>query len=54
VFIPWFDEYKLVNMIMNEYFDPFSFQMDYKVFSAKIYKGRTRGRQAEPAPMIVP
>lgn len=47
VFIPFFDEYKLVNMIMNEYFDPFSFQMDYKMFSVKIYKGKTKQRQAE-------
>lgn len=52
VFIPWFDEYKLVNMIMNEYFDPFSFQMDYKMFSVKIYKGKTKGKQAEPAKVI--
>ncbi len=52
VFIPWFDEYKLVNMIMNEYFDPFSFQMDYKMFSVKIYKGKTKGRQAEPGKII--
>ncbi|MCX8027843.1 MAG: molybdopterin-dependent oxidoreductase [Thermodesulfovibrionales bacterium] len=47
VFIPFFDEYKLVNMIMNEYFDPFSFQMDYKMFSVKIYKGKTKQRQVE-------
>ncbi|MFH7326539.1 molybdopterin oxidoreductase family protein [Desulfurivibrio sp. C05AmB] len=53
VFIPWFDEYKLVNMIMNEHFDPLSFQMDYKMFSAKIYKGTIRAqRQAEPGPII--
>lgn len=52
VFIPWFDEYKLVNMIMNEHFDPFSFQMDYKMFSVKIYKGKTKGRQAEPGKVI--
>ncbi|MCX8031045.1 MAG: molybdopterin oxidoreductase family protein [Thermodesulfovibrionales bacterium] len=52
VFIPWFDEYKLVNMIMNEYFDPFSFQMDYKMFSVKIYKGKTKTKQAEPFKII--
>jgi nitrate reductase NapA len=52
VFIPWFDEYKLVNMIMNEHHDPFSFQMDYKMFSVKIYKGKTKGRQAEPGKVI--
>lgn len=52
VFIPFFDEYKLVNMIMNEYFDPFSFQMDYKMFSVKLYKGKTKGRQAEPSKII--
>lgn len=52
VFIPWFDEYKLINMIMNEYFDPFSFQMDYKMFSVKIYKGKTKTRQAEPGKVI--
>ncbi len=52
VFIPWFDEYKLVNMIMNEYFDPFSFQMDYKMFSVKIYKGKTKTRQAEPGKVM--
>ncbi len=53
VFIPWFDEYKLVNMIMNEYFDPFSFQADYKMFSVKIYKGTTKGTQAEPGKIVV-
>ena len=52
VFIPWFDEYKLINMLLNEYFDPFSFQMDYKMFSVKIYKGKTKGRQAEPGKVI--
>ncbi len=52
VFIPFFDEYKLVNMLMNEYFDPFSFQMDYKMFSVKLYKGKTKGKQVEPGMVI--
>lgn len=52
VFIPFFDEYKLINMIMNEHFDPLSFQMDYKMFSAKIYKGKTSGPQAQPSQVI--
>ncbi len=52
VFIPFFDEYKLVNMLMNEYFDPFSFQMDYKMFSVKLYKGKTKGRQVEAGKVI--
>lgn len=52
VFIPWFDEYKLINMIMRDAFDPFSFQADYKMFAVKIYKGKTKGRQAEPGRII--
>ncbi|RJQ50397.1 MAG: twin-arginine translocation signal domain-containing protein [Nitrospiraceae bacterium] len=52
VFIPWFDEYKLINMIMRDAFDPFSFQADYKMFAVKIYKGRTKGRQAEPGKIV--
>ena len=53
VFVPWFDEYKLINMIMRDAFDPFSFQPDYKMFAVKIYKGRTKGRQAEPGKIVV-
>ncbi len=52
VFIPWFDEYKLVNMIMRDAFDPFSFQADYKMFAVKIYKGKTKGKQAEPFKIV--
>jgi nitrate reductase NapA len=52
VFVPWFDEYKLINMIMRDAFDPFSFQPDYKMFAVKIYKGRTKTRQAEPGKVI--
>ncbi|ADH86587.1 molybdopterin oxidoreductase family protein [Desulfurivibrio alkaliphilus] len=53
VFIPWFDEFKLVNMIMNEHFDPLSFQMDYKMFSVKLSKGTIREQtQAVPGPII--
>jgi len=52
VFVPWFDEYKLINMIMRDSFDPFSFQPDYKMFAVKIYKGKTKGRQAEPGKVI--
>ncbi|MCL4456523.1 MAG: molybdopterin oxidoreductase family protein [Nitrospirae bacterium] len=52
VFVPWFDEYKLINMIMRDAFDPFSFQPDYKMFAVKIYKGKTKGRQAEPGKVI--
>lgn len=52
VFIPWFDEYKLINMIMRDAFDPFSFQADYKMFAVKIYKGKTRTRQAEPGKIV--
>lgn len=52
VHIPWFDEYKLINLIMRDSFDPFSFQPDYKMFSVKIYKGKTKGRQAEPGRVI--
>jgi nitrate reductase NapA len=52
VFVPWFDEYKLINMIMRDAFDPFSFQADYKMFAVKIYKGKTKGRQAEPGRVI--
>lgn len=52
VFIPWFDEYKLINMIMPDFFDPFSFQPDYKMFAVKIYKGRTKTRQAEPTKVV--
>jgi nitrate reductase NapA len=53
VFIPWFDEYKLINMIMRDAYDPFSFQADYKMFAVKIYKGKTKGRQAEPGKIVV-
>lgn len=53
VFVPWFDEYKLINMIMRDAFDPFSFQADYKMFAVKIYKGKTKGRQAEPGKVIL-
>jgi len=53
VFVPWFDEYKLINMIMRDAYDPFSFQPDYKMFAVKIYKGKTKGRQAEPSARIV-
>ena len=53
VFIPWFDEYKLINMIMRDAFDPFSFQADFKMFAVKIYKGKTKGRQAEPGKIVV-
>jgi anaerobic selenocysteine-containing dehydrogenase len=52
VFVPWFDEYKLINMIMRDAFDPFSFQADYKMFAVKLYKGRTKTRQAEPGNVI--
>lgn len=52
VFVPWFDEYKLINMIMRDAFDPFSFQPDYKMFAVKIYKGKTKKRQAEPGKII--
>jgi nitrate reductase NapA len=52
VFVPWFDEYKLINVIMRDAFDPFSLQADYKMFAVKIYKGRTGGRQAEPGRII--
>lgn len=53
IFVPWFDEYKLINMIMRDSFDPFSFQADYKMFAVKIYKGTTKGRQAEPGKIVV-
>ena len=53
VFIPWFDEYKLINMIMRDSFDPFSFQADYKMFAVKIYKGKVKGRQAEPGKIVI-
>lgn len=53
VFVPWFDEYKLINMIMRDSFDPFSFQADYKMFAVKIYKGTTKSKQAEPGKIIV-
>ncbi|MBI4687923.1 MAG: molybdopterin oxidoreductase family protein [Nitrospirae bacterium] len=53
VFIPWFDEYKLINLIMRDAFDPFSFQADYKMFAVKIYKGKTKHRQAEPGKTII-
>ncbi len=39
-------------MIMRDSFDPFSFQADYKMFAVKIYKGKTKGQQAEPKPVI--
>ncbi len=52
VFIPWFDESKLINMIMRDNFDPFSFQADYKMFAVKIYKGKTKTHQAEPQEVI--
>lgn len=52
VFVPWFDEYKLINMIMRDAFDPFSFQPDYKMFAVKVYKGKTKTRQAEPGKVI--
>ncbi|MCX7794748.1 MAG: hypothetical protein N2257_10170, partial [Thermodesulfovibrionales bacterium] len=52
VFIPWFDEYKLINMIMPDAFDPFSFQSDYKLFAVKLYRGKTKTRQAEPGKVI--
>jgi len=53
VFIPWFDEYKLINMIMRDAFDPFSKQADYKMFAVKIYKGKTKTKQAEPGKIVV-
>jgi nitrate reductase NapA len=53
VFVPWFDEYKLINMILRDAFDPFSFQADYKMFAVKIYKGTTKSKQAEPGKIIV-
>ncbi|MBI5410151.1 MAG: molybdopterin oxidoreductase family protein [Nitrospirae bacterium] len=52
VFIPWFDEYKLINMIMRDAFDPFSFQADYKMFAVKLYKGKTMSKQAEPGKIV--
>ncbi len=52
IFVPWFDEFKLINMIMRDNFDPFSFQADYKMFAVKIYKGKTKTQQAEPNPVI--
>ncbi|CUT01382.1 hypothetical protein JGI17_11161, partial [Candidatus Kryptonium thompsonii] len=48
VFIPWFDERKLINMIMPDRFDPFSFHPDYKMFAVKLYKGTLRVKQALP------
>jgi nitrate reductase NapA len=53
VFIPWFDEYKLINMIMRDAFDLFSKQADYKMFAVKIYKGRTKTTQAEPGKIVI-
>jgi nitrate reductase NapA len=53
VFIPWFDEYKLINMIMRDAFDPFSKQADYKMFAVKIYKGKTKTTQAEPGEVVI-
>jgi nitrate reductase NapA len=53
VFIPWFDEFKLINMIMRDAFDPFSKQADYKMFAVRIYKGKTKGTQAEPGPIVI-
>ncbi len=53
VFIPWFDEYKLINMIMRDAFDPFSKQADYKMFAVKIYKGKIKTKQAEPGKIII-
>jgi len=53
VFVPWFDEYKLINMIMRDAFDPFSFQADYKMFAVKIYNGKTKTAQAEPGKIVV-
>jgi nitrate reductase NapA len=48
LFIPWFDEKKLINMIMPDRFDPFSFQPDYKIFAVKVYKGTLKIKQAVP------
>jgi nitrate reductase NapA len=53
VFIPWFDEYKLINMIMRDAFDPFSKQADYKMFAVKLYKGKIKTSQAEPGKIII-
>ncbi|RMD59587.1 MAG: hypothetical protein D6828_01285, partial [Nitrospirae bacterium] len=53
VFIPWFDEYKLINMIMRDSFDPFSKQADYKMFAVKLYKGKLPTSQAEPGEIII-
>lgn len=53
VFVPWFDELKLINMIMRDSFDPFSYQADYKMFAVKLYKGKTKGVQAEPGKVIL-
>ncbi|HMK66331.1 MAG TPA: molybdopterin dinucleotide binding domain-containing protein, partial [Thermodesulfobacteriota bacterium] len=53
VFIPWFDEFKLINMIIRDSFDPFSFQADYKMFAVKLYKGKTKTGQAEPGKIVI-
>ncbi len=52
VFIPFFDEKKLINMILPDRFDPFSFQMDYKMFAVKLRKGTMRETQAVPGKVI--
>jgi len=52
VFMPWFDEYKNTSMLVRDNFDPFSFQADYKMFAAKVYKGKTKTRQAEPGKIV--
>jgi len=52
VFVPWFDEYKLINMILRDAFDPFSKQADYKMFAVKIYKGKAERKQAIPGKII--
>lgn len=52
VFIPWFDENKRINMIMPDFFDPFSKQPDYKMFAVNIHKGRLRQTQAVPGDVI--
>jgi anaerobic selenocysteine-containing dehydrogenase len=53
IFIPWFDERKLINMIMPDKFDPFSFEADYKQFAVKIYKGTLPRKQAIPNTKVI-
>ncbi len=53
LFVPWFDEKKLIGFLLRDNFDPFSFQADYKMAAVKLYKGTLQRKQAIAKPVTV-